>query len=556
MADFKLKLHRGEGMVLIAMNWVTETPPDTFAGFAIAYALPGSAHFIEIKNRLSFTQPPVAPNSGTAQQFPTSLAPIQKFRWVHFPPDVTAPGAFTYRVTPIFLGITGVLTAGEAVSEEIVLGDETVPGQLNIAFTRGYIASQAFLDRYGGQAQLRTLLPGTAAAGMSFTPSHPRKDEAYPWMGFEARRVILDLLDRALTDETARVAMIAYDFNLPEIVTRLVALGPRLRLIVDDSDLKTKAGATKTSACAQIAQSGAQVRRQHMGKLQHNKMLIVDGLQKKAVGGSTNFSWNGFFVQSNNAVIVSGVDAILPFQTAFDTYWNVPDTFSASASAAWTTIPLADVNIEASFSPHGRLNARLQDIANDIAQTRSSLFYSLAFLYMAKTGPIHAAVEAVSNRPDRFVYGMSEEDVDIKIKTPGASNPQSVWYAALQKNVPPPFRPEVSASGIHLHHKFVVIDFDLPSARVYTGSHNFSDAADRQNGENLLLISDPRVATAYMVEAVRLFDHYHFNLAQSAAPGGNLYLKKPPSHPGEKAWWAEDYTDPIKIKDRNLFCPL
>ena len=557
MADFKLKLHRGEGMVLIAMNWCQGTPPAGFVGFAIEYALPGSAHFIEMKNRLAFTYPPAAPGQ-VAQQFPTKQAPIQKFRWVHFPPDVSAPGAFTYRVTPIFMDANGTLSEGAAVTQEIVLGDETYPGQLNITFTRGHIASQAFIDRYGGQAALKTLLPAKVGQGMSFTPTQEQKDEAYAWMGFEARQAIFSLLDKAVADTTAQVSMVAFDFNLPDVVDRLKKIGPRLRLIVDDSKDHTKAGSAEGDACARVAASGAQVKRQHMSALQHNKMLIIDGQQKKAVGGSTNFSWNGFLVQSNNAVIVTGKDAVAPFQAAFETYWNHPGDFPTSASAAWTTLPLDGIDVEVSFSPHGSTNARLQDIANDIDQTKSSLFYSLAFLYQVKTGPIHAAIERVTNTPNRFVYGMSDEDAAIMVKTPGAANPKPVYYKSLQKNVPPPFKPQANTTGIHLHHKFVVIDFDLPSARVYTGSHNFSDAADRKNGENLILISDAKVATAYMVEAVRLFDHYHFNLAQSDASASNkpLLLRKPPSQPNDKPWWDEDYTDPVKIKDRMMFCPL
>ena len=106
-----------------------------------------------------------------------------------------------------------------------------------------------------------------------------------------------------------------------------------------------------------------------------------------------------------------------------------------------------------------------------------------------------------------------------------------------------------------MHHKFVVIDVDKPSARVYLGSYNFSSAADTLNGENLLLIKNQRVATAYMIEAVRLFDHYEFRVMQdnAAAQSQELVLRKPPRLPGEKPWWDSSYTDPHKIRDRELF---
>ena len=46
----------------------------------------------------------------------------------------------------------------------------------------------------------------------------------------------------------------------------------------------------------------ANVQRQHMGKLQHNKFIVVDGRAvKKVLCGSTNFSWRGLYAQANNA---------------------------------------------------------------------------------------------------------------------------------------------------------------------------------------------------------------------------------------------------------------
>ena len=60
------------------------------------------------------------------------------------------------------------------------------------------------------------------------------------------------------------------------------------------------------------------VKRQHMGALQHNKTIVVDGPKvQAAVCGSTNFSWRGLYVQNNNAVVVYGEKAIQPFLEAF-----------------------------------------------------------------------------------------------------------------------------------------------------------------------------------------------------------------------------------------------
>jgi hypothetical protein len=110
-APFSLKLHRGDGMLLLAMNWKSGTPPDDFVGFAIEYQEPGGDRFYPLKNRLSFSAPS---SDATPNQLSTRLSPIQKFRWVHFPRNAELPGPFTYRVTPVFMDDTDTLSYGEA----------------------------------------------------------------------------------------------------------------------------------------------------------------------------------------------------------------------------------------------------------------------------------------------------------------------------------------------------------------------------------------------------------------------------------------------------------
>ena len=87
------------------------------------------------------------------------------------------------------------------------------------------------------------------------------------------------------------------------------------------------------------------------------------------------------------------------------------------------------------------------------------------------------------------------------------------------------------------------------------GSYNFSGTADTKNGENLLLIRNRRIAVSYMIEALRLVDHYHFRVAQQEAQRARtmLRLEKPPRLPGETPWWSKYYTNALKIRDRELF---
>ena len=86
--------------------------------------------------------------------------------------------------------------------------------------------------------------------------------------------------------------------------------------------------------------------------------------------------------------------------------------------------------------------------------------------------------------------------------------------------MPEPFKSEpTGGSGTRMHHKFTVIDFDKPTARVYLGSYNFSTPADLKNGENLVIVRDRRIAVSYMIEALSLFDHYSFRVAREERRG-------------------------------------
>ena len=53
-ALFTLRIYRGEGMALLAMNWSNGKPPDNFVGFAIEYQEPGGSQFFAVRNRISF----------------------------------------------------------------------------------------------------------------------------------------------------------------------------------------------------------------------------------------------------------------------------------------------------------------------------------------------------------------------------------------------------------------------------------------------------------------------------------------------------------------------
>jgi len=81
-AQFTLKLHRGDGMTLIAMNWKNGEPPSDFVGFAIEYQVPNGNRFYPLKNRLGFRDASGKVNPNTLSTRPSR---IRKFVGSIFP---------------------------------------------------------------------------------------------------------------------------------------------------------------------------------------------------------------------------------------------------------------------------------------------------------------------------------------------------------------------------------------------------------------------------------------------------------------------------------------
>ena len=573
-APFTLKIHRGDGMVLLAMNWRTGKPPRDFVGFAIEYKEPKSNQFWPVRNRIGFPGQRKKPTDPT---LPSTMAPFQKFRWVHFPFNADKEGEFHYRITPMFMDEGGTLSRGEPQEASIALMRDTIPGKLNVAFTRGYVSSQSFVANFAPDRKLGTLIPDNAKDGLDFKPTHKKAKEALEWMGFEARKSIFEVLDEAIAAK-AEVRVIAYDFNMPEILTRLEKLGNRLKIIVDDSSAKGgghKAKDSPESVAAERLRKSAgvdNVKRQHMANLQHHKSIAVSGRGvHKVVYGSTNMSWRGFYVQSNTAVVVNSKSAVDDYFKVFESYFSANDAGDfrdAKASAGFRSLGVTRLDAKVGFSPHAEKNGLLALVGKDIAKAKSNVLFSLAFLGQIKKGPIGPALGRAIKSKTVFSLGIAdarvkEGNLGVTVLTPDNKR-HVVRSSALTGNAPAPFSTEPSGlsgsggqhRGTRMHHKFVVLDFDTDDARVYLGSYNFSEPADFDNGENLLLIKDRTVATSYMIEALRLYDSYRFRSAREDQKGKAdkvLELKLPPKKPSEKPWWQKDWDDPIRKRDRELF---
>jgi len=591
-----VKLWRGERMCLIGMD--VDNPEADFVGFSIEVKSPGSSDFVPLRNRIAFSYDKPADQAVDGFRNYSSLeAPFQKFRWVHFPYDPKA-GTYSYRVTKQHMPRDGQLKAGTSLSCDIPLDMVIYDEFLDVGFARNFASSQAYDDKFGGNPNI---IPVKPQDGLKFQKV---PGDVYQWLGFEAYEMITGFLKEAVSDKSFTLDVFAYDLNEPDIVGMLEQLGKRLRIIIDNSGSHKSSTSAESQAAKRLASSAGadNVKRMHFSNLQHNKVLIAkkDGKPDKVLFGSTNFSFRGLYIQANNALVFYAPEAAMLFESVFELALAGGNNFAKNSIATkWHLLQApGKPPVHFCFSPHADTDLSLNPVGAAIDQATSSVFFSIAFLYQTKSGPTREAIDRLMNK-DVFSYGISDKDGGLAVKKPDGSF-GIVDFGYLAGITPMPFKAEWSGgSGVHEHHKFVVTDFSLPSAKVFTGSSNLSPSGEAGNGDNLVMIEDPRVATSYAIEALRVFDHLHFRTVMSdafdksagankkggsaassakkptkkskdttkSAPDPNsakprsksaaiaaMTLQKPKAISGKPAWFAEYYqAGTEKERDRKLF---
>jgi hypothetical protein len=190
---------------------------------------PGTSSFRPLKNRVAFDYPDGTGVTG-ARKFDSTLAPFQKFRWVHFPFEAK-PGTYTYRVTKMHMPQDGALTSGLSNTLSISLDPVTYDGKIDVGFTRNFASSQAYAEKFGNRDDI---IPAKVDEGLQFVKP-AGTDDIYKWLGFEGRKLVFDFLDQAVNDPSISLDVFVYDLNEAAMVERFEALGSRLRVIIDNS---------------------------------------------------------------------------------------------------------------------------------------------------------------------------------------------------------------------------------------------------------------------------------------------------------------------------------
>lgn len=541
-----VKAYRGDGSAMLAFD-LDEKQCANLAGFAIKRTAPdGKSCYLP--NHLSFTN---AVTSDTHIEDldgePSNEAPFQKFHWIDVVEDVQ-DGKYKYDVTAMYFDKGDKLKAGPSLNVSV----EILPtrfGNFEYGFTRGYLSSQAYAQ----------LFKNAPIRPPKKSIDYPTKgyQQQYEWLGFHARKLVFDFLDECVKDKSITVDLFAYDLDEPDFMRGLQKLGKRLRAFLDNAPLHTKVGALEIEAHKLLVKSAgaANVKQGHFHRFAHNKVMIMkkDGKPVKVLTGSANFSVRGLYVQANNILVFEDAQTAQLYEEAFEQSFNDETKFATSAIAeGWHDVEDPGLpRFSVCFSPHHTAEVSLQKVADAIKKASSSVIF--AVMELAGGGTVMDELKTEYKEKNIFSYGMSQTMGGVKVYKPGHANSVLVPFSFLKGKVPPPFHDEYSGgSGIVIHDKFVVVDFNGANPVVFTGSSNLASGGEMANGDNLIAIYDESVATAYAIEAIRLINHYHFRATMQQSSDEKPMVLQP--NDAKDKWW-EPYYDQnnILFHERVLF---
>ncbi|MDT4955429.1 MAG: hypothetical protein QOJ02_3567 [Acidobacteriota bacterium] len=540
-----VKIYRGDGSAMLAFN-VDKGKTNNLAGFAVKRTAPDGKS-IYLPNRLGFTSCVTSETKTEEMEgHPSNEAPFQKFRWLDVPEEMQ-PGDFSYEVTAMYFDKGDKLTPGPTVQLSLEIEPKKL-GAMEYGYTRAYLSSQDYTDLFSNKPIRPT--PNT----LDYDTSSYSKQ--YEWLGAHARKMVFDFMSECLTDKTLSLDLFAFDLDEPDFVRDLQKLGIRLRAYLDNAPLHTKKGSLEIDAHNLLVKSaGAKnVKQGHFQRFSHSKVMIQtrNGKAVKVLTGSANFSVRGLYVQANNILVFDDPTIAGLYETAFnEAFTNAPKFSSSDIAKGWNDVNVTGLpKLSFCFSPHKSADISLDKVADAIQKAKSSVLFAVMQL-----GGGGGVMDDLKTLPKKkiFSYGMTQSSGGVTVYKPGQSDGIIVSFSYLKGKVPPPFQDEYSGgAGIVIHDKFVVVDFNGDAPAVFTGSSNLSAGGEKQNGDNLIAIYDPEVATAYGIEAIRLVDHYHFRATmKTATASAPLCLQ---GSDAKVKWWQPAY-DPKNIisTERVLF---
>ncbi len=542
MPTVQARAYLSPTLVLLAMDWPGGENRHDFLGFAVKRT-PGFQNlktltfepFSWLPNRLGFNGPP----KKGEPDFPSNIAPIQKFLWW----DARLEGlnigqSIQYEISAVTGPADNPLVDTTTTTQLTVAIPKHVEFGIGTWFNRAVMSSQAFSRK-------------VEALGLSGNPPTPEQALGLrEWLANGMEVPLLEFIANAHSLVGAIYHLTDKLWIIPGLKKAMSSI--KTVLVYDshiDKDPKTKKPLPNPNEEAISQLDKVEFRGRDKTNIMHNKYLVAGNLLTDNTGqtparltcGSANYTTEGLTSQANLIHTFESAELANLYFKRFRLLESNPSLTATTKEKGWSkTISVGDAGIRVFYSPEPGKPGETDSVSIEtIVQAVHSAQSSVVFCLFTPTDQeLRDACFAVGDA-GKMMFGLVNH---IAEKEPGLTPTSTgkipadqiaaleIYHRSKDKKdvidaeffnpntVPAGFEVEMnlfpgskppSYPPVIIHHKFIVIDAETDSPTIYTGSANMSGNSVFKNDENLLEIKgSPRLARIYLAEFMRLYEHY------------------------------------------------
>jgi phosphatidylserine/phosphatidylglycerophosphate/cardiolipin synthase-like enzyme len=237
--------------------------------------------------------------------------------------------------------------------------------------------------------------------------------------------------------------------------------------------------------------------------IMHNKFILFDTESANPNDplvwtGSTNLTDGQINLDANNVIIIQDQSLARGYKIEFEEMWgsstSIPDAGKARFGFTKKNntpheYKINGKRVESYFSPTDGVNAK---IVQTINTTNKDL--SIATMLITRT----EMADAIAAR--------KTAGAAVNVLTDASGSNATAVNTTLSTALGTHYTFDNVSSGI-MHNKYMIVDQSAPASDpiVFTGSHNWSAAADNDNDENTLIVHDATIANIYYQNFVKRF---------------------------------------------------
>jgi len=250
--------------------------------------------------------------------------------------------------------------------------------------------------------------------------------------------------------------------------------------------------------------------------IMHNKFIVFDAdaddpNDPLVWTGSTNFTEDQIDLDANNVIIIQDQSLARTYQIEFEEMWGSNGDEPNAALARFGSekrnntpheFKIAGKRVECYFSPSDGVNAKIVETINTADSDLSIATMLITRIEMADA-----------------IVGRKSAGVAVNVITNSEGNNNTTVNSMLAESLTTHVTFDNVSSGI-LHHKYMIVDQGAAASdpMVFTGSHNWSAAADNENDENTVIVHDGTMANIYYQQFVPRFLENHGVLFELTDP--------------------------------------